>query len=109
MTLSSAVQIVTSPMAAAFSLFAADHLGGGERDRIIEIGKRFFVVGFYAGIFCSVLTVPQNSLDSMNESRIRALLWVGSVSLKTAIEAGALAINAASASSIFNRLFPVIG
>ena len=106
MTLSFAAQIATSPMAAGFTLVAADRLQEGERNRIIEIGKRFFVVGFYAGMFYAASSVPEASSDSMGERRVRSLLWFASMSLKTAIEAGALAINVASAASIFNRLFP---
>lgn len=109
MTLSLAAQIAASPMAAAFSLVAENYLGGGERDRIIEIGKRFFLGGFYAGIFLAGVSVPQGVSDSAKESQARALLWIGAVSLKTAIEVGALAINAASAASIYNRLFPALG
>ncbi len=109
MSLTLAAQLAASPMASAISLVAVNYLGEGERDRIIAIGKRFFLGGFYAGIFYAVFSIPEGVADSAKESQARALLWVGAVSLKTAIETGALAINAATAASIYNRFFPALG
>lgn len=109
MTLSLAAQVAASPMASAISLVVVNYLGEGERDRIIAIGKRFFLGGFYGGLFYAVFSIPEGVAESAKESQVRALLWVGAVSIKTAIEVGALAINAATAASIYNRLFPALG